>query len=429
MQQIITSEPTPLKLSHTARRRFRKASPTETIYLATGTTVVSRSRIAGVVSRAQFEQAVVHLEARYRILRAAVQDGQFIERDDGCPAIDMWATPETCSVDALFATLLNAELDTSKGIYRIHVISAADALDIFMLSSHAVTDATSLVELHSCLAYICDCVVRQVPPVLQEQPFPEPLDAAVERALASLPADAIQKAPSYAGPYTEFPMLAAHDGQALSHRLERIVIAADDVERIHAASHANGCSVHSLLLAAFALAIRDVSEGNYRQILLRSNIDMRRRLEPHVSTELVVTAITGHITRIPDLDQPLFGIARLIFDDIHRGVANGAFFSEYLNYPKSFGAAQQAPVALNVSDMQAVKFRWPMARLRVAGFEYALGWLKKFPNVSVAIYEGTLVANIVYVPEFIDPSVMQVVSEKFVRRLISAAACVAVPAT
>jgi hypothetical protein len=48
--------------------------------------------------------------------------------------------------------------------------------------------------------------------------------------------------------------------------------------------------------------------------------------------------------------------------------------------PKAFGSPQQAPVALNISDMQLVAFRWPTEKLKVTGFEYALGWLKKFPN-------------------------------------------------
>jgi hypothetical protein len=178
--------------------------------------------------------------------------------------------------------------------------------------------------------------------------------------------------------------------------------------------------VHSLLLAAFALAIRDASQDRPRQILMRSNVDMRRRLEPHVSTELVFSAITARVTLIPDLDRPLFEIAKHIFNDIHEGVADGSIFHEYLNYPNTFGSPQQAPIALNVSDMQTVKFHWPTERLKVTGFEYALGWLKKFPNVSVSVYEGTLIANIVYVEEFADPVIMREISESFVKRLVSA---------
>jgi hypothetical protein len=126
------------------------------------------------------------------------------------------------------------------------------------------------------------------------------------------------------------------------------------------------------------------------------------------------------VTPITDLDRPLFEIARHIFDDIHEACADGSVFREYINYPKSFGSPQQAPIALSVSDMQTVNFRWPTEQLSVAGFEYALGWQKKFPNVSVSVYEGTLVANIVYVEEFIDPMVMRTISERFVKLLASA---------
>jgi hypothetical protein len=421
MQTMISNKSISPRPLHTTRQHFRKASPTEMIYIATDTIVVSRSRITGAVSRRQFETAVAHLEARYGILRSVVEDGQFVARRDDHSVVETWSSFETCSADALYATLLNAQLDTHESIYSIHVISGENALEIFMLSSHAVTDATSLVELHSCLAYMCDCVVRQVPPAPEEQSFPQPIDAAVQRSLALLPADRFGKPPSYSGLFAEIPIHAPRDGRPVSHRLERIVIAADDMDRIHAASHANGCSVHSLVLAAFALAIRDVSEGHPRQILMRSSVDMRRRLEPHISTELVFSAITGHITPIPDLDRSLFDIAKLIFNDIHDGVANGSIFHDYVDYPKTYGNPQQAPVALNVSDMQTVKFPWPTERLKVTGFEYALGWLKRFPNVSVSIYEGTLIANVVYVEDFASPSTMRTISEIFVKRLISAA--------
>jgi hypothetical protein len=390
------------------------------IYIATGTIVVSRSSIAGAVSREQFDTAVACLEARYGILRSVVEDGNFMERVDDRSAVETWLSSDTCSADALYASLLNAGLDTRVRIYSIHVIVDDDGLDVFMLSSHAITDATSLIELHSCLAHMCDCVVRGLAPVLEEQPFPSPVDAAVSQSLASLPADRVSDPVSYSGVYAEIPMRAPYDGRPVSHRLERAIIKADDVHRISTASHEHGSSVHSLLLAAFALAIRDVAEGGPRQILMRSSVDMRRRLEPHISTELVFSAITGHITPISDLDRPLLDIATLVFQDIHEGVADGRIFHDYVNYPKAFGSPPQAPVALNISDIQAVKFHWPTERLKVTGFEYALGWLKKFPNVSVSVYDGTLIANIVYVEEFVDPVIMRAISEGFVKRLASA---------
>lgn len=420
--QTIAFERVSARPSYAERRIIRGASPTELIYISTGTTVVSRSRIAGAVSREQFETAVAHLEERYGVLRAAVENGQFMERVDGRSSVEAWLPAGTASGDDMYARLLNATLDTRERIYAIYVIAEPDALDIFILSSHAVTDATSLIELHSCLAYLCDGVVRNEIPALERQPFPRPVDAAICNHLAALRAGRATVDPvSSAGAYTQIPMRAQpHGGPPFTHRLERVVIDADDVLRIGAAAHANGSSVHSLLLAALALAIRELSLDQHRQILVRSNVDLRRRLEPHVSTELVFSAISALITSVDDLDRPLLGIARKIFDDVHEGMADGSVFREYLNYPASFGSPQQAPVAISVSDMQGVKFHWPLQQLKVTGFEYALGWSKKYPNVSVSIYEGTLVATIVYVDEFIDPAVIRTVTEKFVKLLVSA---------
>lgn len=418
--QGIASEPASQKRLPTSRQVYRQASPTEMIYITTGLIVVSRSSIAGTVSRDQFDKAVAYLEARYRILRSVVEDGQFVERVDDRPSVEAWLSPDTTSADDVYATLLNAELDTRDKIYSIYVIAGADALEVFMLTSHAVTDATSLIELHSCLALLCDCIVRGVTPELEEQPFPTPVDEAVSKSLAALPEGQLGNPIAYSGLFAEIPMQAPYNGGPVRHRLERFVIEGDDVHRISAASHANGSSVHSLLLAAFAVAIRDVAADRPRQILMRSSVDMRRRLEPHVSPELVFTAITGHITPVADLDQPFFDIAKSIFDDIHQGVADGRIFHDYVNYPKAFGSPQQAPVALNVSDMQTVKFHWPTERLKVTGFEYATGWLKRFPNVSVSVYDGTLIANTVYVEEFADPAVMRAISKGVVRALASA---------
>jgi len=397
------------------RNIHRAASPTEMVYITTHLIVVSRSSIAGALSREQFEAAVALLEARYGILRSVVEAGSFVARTDGRSSVETWLPANACTADAMYGTLLNADLDTGKQVYSTHVIEGDNARDIYMLSSHAVTDATSLIELHSALAYMCDCVVRGVDPALPAQPFPFPVDAAVDRAMASLPGKFHPS--TYFGTYAEIPMHTPYNGGPVKHRLARIVIDANTLHRIKTTSHSHGVSVHSLLLASFALAIRDVAAEQPKQILMRSSVDMRRRLEPHVDTDLVFTAITGHITPVFALDRPVDEIARTIFDDIHEGMANGSIFHDYVNYPKAFGSPQQAPVAMNVSDMQSVQFHWPTERLKVTGFEYALGWLKKFPNVSVSVFDDTMIANIVYVEEFVDPAVMQAITEKFVRRL------------
>jgi hypothetical protein len=77
-----------------------------------------------------------------------------------------------------------------------------------------------------------------------------------------------------------------------------------------------------------------------------------------------------------------------------------------------------AAFALAIADM-AIDFRWPTQKLKVTSFDYACG-LKNFPNVSIAIFDGLLIANTAYTEELIDPATMRTISENAVKRLISA---------
>ncbi|MFZ1427879.1 MAG: hypothetical protein WAS21_14015 [Geminicoccaceae bacterium] len=384
-------------------------SATEAIYIKTATQVVSRSRVRGRVTRQQFETALAQLEAQYEILRAILVAGHFVERPPSASTPLAWLSSATTGSAELYDRLLNAELDLTQSIYSVHVIDGTDGFDIFLLTTHAVTDATSLVELHSFLIYLCDCAVCGLTPEIPGQPFPPHIDDAVDHCLALL-GDAAQPAlppADYTGDFLLLPKHgAAIPGQPVRHRLECMVVEPEDMTRLAAAGHSRGVSVHALLMAALALAIRDLSEVTAQQILVRSSIDLRRRLEPHLSTELVFSAITGHVTYLADTGQPIYAIARTIFEDIHDGSTNGKILNDYKYYPRTFGDPRDVPVAINVSDMGKVAFHAEIAQLTAAGFEYALGWLKKFPNMSVSIFDGRLIANTVYVEEFVAPEHM-----------------------
>src|ERR1700712_3036952 len=84
--------PPPLQVKS---RVFREASPTERVYISTGTTVVSRRSIAGAVSGRQVEPAVARLEASYEILRSAVENGQFVQRVDANSSVVSWLPSKT----------------------------------------------------------------------------------------------------------------------------------------------------------------------------------------------------------------------------------------------------------------------------------------------------------------------------------------------
>jgi hypothetical protein len=403
-------------------RRFRQPSPTEQIYITTKTQVVSRSSVSGTISRAQFAEALAGLERRFVILRAAIDSGHFVEKPADAQTPLAWLDAATTTADELYDRLLDTPLDLSDSIYNVYVISRDDGFDIFLLTSHAVTDATSLVEIHAFLIYLCDCAVRGTLAAIAEQPFPETIDDAVDRCLAVLAlgesATPAAPRPDYSGAFLRLPTLpqAATTGM-LTHRVNRLVIEPGEMAHVIAAAHRHAVSVHCLLAAAFARAIQEMADGDASRIIMRCSVDLRRRLEPHLSTELVFSAITAHATLVEDMSLSIFGIARCIHDDIQRSTADGRIFRDYQNYPKAFGTPQDMPAALNISDMGRVRFHTEITQLRPQGFDYATGWLKPYPNVSVTIFDGRLVANTAYVEEFTPSPVIARMAEGVLRHL------------
>jgi small neutral amino acid transporter SnatA (MarC family) len=61
--------------------------------------------------------------------------------------------------------------------------------------------------------------------------------------------------------------------------------------------------------------------------------------------------------------------------------------------------------------MGKIAFHTAIETLTPTGFEYAAGWMKRYPNVSITIVEGRLVATMTYVEAFIAPAVMRQLGE------------------
>ncbi len=396
-------------------RRFRRLSSTEAVYIRAHTQVISHSAALGAITQHQFEIALAALEAHYPILRAALEGEHFVERASSSIKAFVWLDRATNDLETLYQEALHRPLDLTAAPYTIHVLADAAGFDILMLSSHAIADATALVAIHSSLLHFCDCAVRHITPPAEPQPFPESIDPTVEHCLAS-PIPRLPAAlPNPDADFIRLPRLA--ESSAPRYRNEHRVIEADSVPEIFATCRSHDVTLHSILTAAFVLAIRDLAGAAGHKILLRHTVDMRRRLEPHISCDLVFTAVTGHFTAIDNIEQSIFAIAKMIQTDIRGATADGRILQEYLNYPQSFGTPQTAPIAFNLSDMGVVAFHDEIAVLQPLGFDYATAIGQPFPNCSITIYGNRLVANTVYREDLITPATMQALSKKIVEIL------------
>lgn len=395
--------------------RFRELSPTESVYIRANTQVISHSAAIGAITPQQFQTALAALEVHYPILRAAIADAHFIERPPSA-ATFVWLDRATHNLETLYDEALGRRLDLAAAIYTIHVLADAAGFDILMLSSHAGADATALVAIHSSLMHFCDCAVRHIDPPAEPQPFPDSIDPAVEHCLAALAIPLLPgQLPNPDADFIRLPRRA--ELAAPRYRLEQLVIEADRVSEIFATCHSHGVSLHSILTAVFIFAIRKHATESGHKMLLRHTVDMRRRLEPHISCDLVFTAVTGHFTAIDNIEQSIFEIAKMIQTDIRGATADGRILQEYMNYPQSFGTPQTAPIAFNLSDMGVVSFHDEIAVLQPLGFDYATAIGQPFPNCSITIYGNRLVANTVYREDMITPAIMRALSKSILEIL------------
>jgi hypothetical protein len=238
-------------------------------------------------------------------------------------------------------------------------------------------------------------VARGETPEIAEQAFPDSIDGTVAHCLAALGGNALPpRVAAFEGIYLRLP--ANGNGKAVRNRVHRIVIEPKETARVIETAHRHGVSLHAILVAGFALAIKDMANGGATRILMRASVDLRRRLEPHLSVELVCSAVTAHVTVLENLQRTIFEIAQTAFADLHPPVKDGRVFRDYENYPKSFGDPHAEPVAVNISDMGPVRLHCGTGDLPVTGFEYGAGLRSGFPNVSITVFGGRLVATMIY---------------------------------
>jgi hypothetical protein len=135
-------------------RGLREENANEAAFIQSNTQVVSRSTVHGHITKDQFARALHYLERKYAILNVADALGSFVERSKHYHNIIAWAFNIQC--EEIYGTLLNFKLDTSVSLYSIQVVEYPNSFDIYIVISHALADATSIVDLHNDLILFCD---------------------------------------------------------------------------------------------------------------------------------------------------------------------------------------------------------------------------------------------------------------------------------
>ena len=371
---------------------LRKNSANESIYIKTNTQVVGHSSVIGSITKKQFIQAIQCLEKKYPILLAVADSEKLSPRTTDYTEIIAWSVK--AEREDIYEKLLNIKLNVTESLYSVSVLNHSNSFDIFTVTSHAITDATSVIDLHKDLVYFCDFMIQHICPMTSVKPIAESIDFAVNNSISMLKNN-IPLAEQYQGTFLQLPTTLPNE---FEYCQEQLVIPSIELHNIMNLCKKNGVSFHGVLVASFALAIRELSPDHATQILMRSSIDLRRRVTPHINNEIIFTAATGHITRIFDLTGNILKIGEFVMNEIRNSTENGTIFQDHKEYFKRFISSENIPIALNISDMGVVKLQ-EYVHLKHVAFDYALGWKKSAPNVSITINDNGLVANIVYIKQ------------------------------
>lgn len=383
---------------------LRADSESEAVYIKTHMQVVGRSTVKGFITKEQFAKALYYLEKKYPILCSVANEEALIKRSAESHEIVEWiydSTPEK-----IYEKLLNLSLDFCSSLYSMHVLVGENSFDIFTVTAHAITDATSIMMIHKDLIYFCECSIREITPEIIVQPVADSIDSAVDTSINTLKNNH-PVSQSYSGDFLQLPSTSA---EALFYCLKQIVIEEKTLAQAFQLCEEHQVSLHGVLVAAFSLAIQRLSHVKATQILMRSSIDLRRRVSPHIPNELILTAVTGHITHITNLTNNIFKIAKFVIDEIRNSTQDGTIFQDYKQYPQRFTLPQAFPIAANLSDMGKVDLLH-LESLEQTGFEYAAGWKKTCPNISITIYNNKLIANLVYIKHSINSDLIQQLGE------------------
>lgn len=387
---------------------MRKASVTESIFISSQTQVISRSTVSGSLDISSFYTGLRYLESKYEALRCCIlkQDNDFffVHKPENATTKMIILDPADIAVDAVYRRLLGIKLDLAAELYRLYILQHGNLCEIFMLTSHAITDAQSLITLHGDLVCFLEQISLGILPQINLQPFAEDIDAIIARYLKSFDSTSVACFGNKEAPAVGLLHLRADNALSseVGHEFTQLLIEPLLLKHVLDCCHKKNISVHSLLTAVFAHAFRQIREEDSvdEHIIIRSSADLRRRIKPAVATNLIQTAATAY-TILLNTNNTLWDIANHVSDYIYQANRCNAIVYGHLEYCQNFAAvAIKQNYAINLSNIGSVP-KPKTNKLSMLGFEYALGWNKAAPSVSISTFANRMIINLTFLPRFI----------------------------
>ncbi|MBC3840797.1 protein kinase [Streptacidiphilus sp. 4-A2] len=322
----------------------RQLCPSEVLYVAQRSRAVLSCSVRGDLDEGLFAEAFAAKLAEHPSLRCRIadEDGQLVlqplaehevpgllVRQLGADSfIEEFNTPLPVGGPLVRAVLLRGEGGGEYGVVLSVDHTITDGHSAIALFNAWWRGYTRLVEGGSPPAAdhhgSQPVPVTDLLPAASEQETQEYLDSRIERArgrrLDFLP---------YQAAGIELP---AGERELT---IRRIQLPAEQTARLRQAAKEHRVSVHGLVAAAALLAVQRQLGPEARTLGLLSPVDLRTRLDPPLSPEVMVPAVAScvDVLEVTAQSDPV-ALARQVNDDLHAAIGRGDFLQELRIMPR-----------------------------------------------------------------------------------------------
>ncbi|WP_189712100.1 phthiocerol/phthiodiolone dimycocerosyl transferase family protein [Streptomyces phaeofaciens] len=292
----------------------RELCPVETLYVPQRSRAVLSCALAGPVDAPALATAFEAVTAEQPTLLTHI-----VAAEAG-PVLELLPEPERPrlitrpSDEDAYAEELNNPLTVGGPLVRAVLIGepGGDTHTFVLAVDHVITDGHSAITLLNriwdrygqVLGAGADAVTVAPPAVTEVPVWPAPVssllpptDAAETAKYLDRRTEETRRRPVALLPYDVPPAAESDEGRP-APRIEvaRLRLDADDTLRLRELARSTGLSVHGLVGAALLTAVRRRMDGAGPRVLgCMSPVDVRSRLTPPLSAEVMVAAVTAHL--------------------------------------------------------------------------------------------------------------------------------------
>ncbi|MEU1071164.1 MULTISPECIES: condensation domain-containing protein [unclassified Streptomyces] len=316
----------------------RRLCPVETLYVAQRSRAVLSCTVRGDLDEELLAAAFAAKVAEHPSLRCriAVEDGVAVLQPLAEHEVPRLLVREG-GPDS-FTEEFNTPLPVGGPLARAVLLRGGDEHTVILSVDHTITDGHSAIALQNALWDTYTRLAGDLPGAAgrYNEEWPAPVSELLPAVSATeaeeylaLRVERTRQRPVVCLPYEAVGAQRPPGEPELGVR--RLLLEAEDTERLRRFAKAEGVSVHGLIAAAALTAVRRRlgGEPGTRTLGCMSPVDLRARLDPPLAREVMVPAVTSCLDVLDVAhDADPLALARRVTENLHTAITRGDHLQE-----------------------------------------------------------------------------------------------------